>query len=198
MTDSADDVRPLDPVLEAIVHELAHARTLLLAAADRVPAALRDTRAVPDRWSAAEVLAHLVKVEDGSGRLFSSLARRLRESGAPADSTSDPAAVLAAFDRFPMLQRDRVLEAPDMVQPESDVDFDTARARLDETRARLLQAIHKANGLPLGTVSAPHPRLGEITLYEWLIMIARHEVRHIGQLDELHAPSGSAGAPSAG
>ena len=73
------------------------------------------------------------------------------------------------------------------MQPEDGVTFDGALAALQASRARLLEAIAKADGLPLGTVQVPHPRLGLLTLYEWLLFIARHEARHAAQLDELTA-----------
>ena len=177
----------LHPVLAAIVVELTHERNGLLAAADRIPVHLRHTRSAPDRWTAAEILAHLAKVEASSGKLFSVHARALREANAPLDTTSDAATIVADFARFPLLVRSRRITAPDMVTPDADADFDTARLQLESSRAHLLEAIYKANGLPLGSVSAPHPRLGSMTMYEWLLMIARHEARHVEQLRELSA-----------
>ncbi len=177
----------LHPVLAAIVIELTHERSGLLAAASSVPLELRHTRSAPDRWTAAEILAHLAKVEASTGKLFSVHARALREAKAPTDTTSDADTIVSEFARFPMLVRSRRITAPDIVAPDADADFDTARLQLETSRARLLEAIYKANGLPLGSVSAPHPRLGILTMYEWLLMIARHEARHVEQLRELTA-----------
>ncbi len=176
---------PLHPILEAVVEELARDRATLLEAAARVPADRRAQAPAPGRWSAAQVLSHLVKVESSSGRLFSVHARRLREAGGPAESSTDAATVIDRFARFPLPSRARPVEAPEMVAPDDTMSFDDALLALAESRSRLLDAIGKANGLALGTVSAPHPRLGELTMYEWLLMIARHEVRHAAQLDEI-------------
>ena len=74
-----------------------------------------------------------------------------------------------------------------MVQPAEQPDFDEAMRALEESRARLLDAMQKASGLALGSVTAPHPRLGTLTVYEWLLMIARHEERHAEQVREIHA-----------
>jgi hypothetical protein len=173
----------LHPVLAAIVQELERERTQLLRAAERVPEALRHARPAADRWTAAEILAHVAKVEESSGKLFSVFARRQREAGAAEDTESRPDEVLAAFARHPLRLRGA---APEMVAPEPDAEFAKSIEQLAQSRQRLLEAIRKANGLPLASVSAPHPRLGDLTMYEWLLMIAHHEARHTDQLNELH------------
>lgn len=179
------DTVPLHPILAAIVVELEQERARLLDAAARVPAPWRETAPAEGRWSGAQVLAHLAKVEASSGRLFSVHAKQLREAGAPPERSTDARAVLDAFAVHPVQRRDHPVSAPDIVQPDPDVTFDEALAMLQASRVRLLEAIAKADGLPLGSVRAPHPRLGPLTMYEWLLMIARHEARHVGQLDEL-------------
>ncbi len=184
MTD-APEAAPLHPVLAAIVAELTRERVALLEACALVPDTLRETRPAPDRWSAAELMAHLAKVEMSSGRLFSVHARQLREANAPLDTSSDAQDIIARFERFPMISRSRPIPAPEMVLPDADVTFEDARLQLEASRARLLEAVFKANGLPLGSVSAPHPRLGALTMYEWLLMIARHEARHADQFREI-------------
>ncbi len=195
-TSAATASESLHPVLSALVHELERERQQLLEVAHSIPVAHREIRPAADRWTAAENLSHLAVVEQSAGRLFSVHARQLREAGAPADTTSDATEVIAAFARFSVHLRNQRLQAPDRVAPVADASFDEALSQLAETRVRLLEAIHKANGLPLGTVTAPHPRLGEITLYEWLLMIARHEARHTGQLQELMAQLSTPDAPS--
>jgi uncharacterized damage-inducible protein DinB len=186
MTDAS--VPRLHPILEALVRELTHERDGVLAAAARVPASWREAAPAPGRWSGAQVLGHLAKVEASSGKLFSVQARALREADALPEASTDASAVIAAFTaRHAVHTREVPIEAPPLVQPEDGVTFDGALAALQASRARLLEAIAKADGLPLGTVQVPHPRLGPLTLYEWLLFIARHEARHAAQLDELTA-----------
>jgi uncharacterized damage-inducible protein DinB len=175
----------LHPILAALVAELERDRALVLAAADRVPPACRDAPPPQGGWSAAQVLSHLAAVEASSGKLFSVHARRLRDAGAPAETATDATPIIDGFARFRVHERTRLVEAPELVLPADGITFEGAREAMAASRARLLEAIDKASGLALGTVSAPHPRLGPLTLYEWLLMIARHEVRHAGQLDDL-------------
>ncbi len=177
----------LHPRLAALAVVLDEARRELLDAAHEIPTAARASRPAPDRWSAAEVLEHMVKVEDQSGRLFSVGARRLRESGAADEQDNDATSIIDGFSRFRVDTRLRAVDAPEAVTPSADSNFEAAIEALGATRARLLQSMHKASGLPLSEASAPHPRLGPLTLYEWLLMIARHEQRHAGQLREIRA-----------
>jgi uncharacterized damage-inducible protein DinB len=188
-TRAVDPNVSLHPRLQVIAALLDEARAEMLEAARDIPPALRAVRPSPDRWSAAEVVAHLAKVEDGSGRLFSKGAKVVRESGAPPEdanfSERDAQAMLEAFDRFGVRARLRKFDAPSVVMPAEAPDFDEACQALVATRARLLQAMQQASGLALATFSAPHPRLGDMNLYEWLLLIARHEQRHVLQLKEI-------------
>lgn len=192
----ADSPEPLDPVLSALVRELESEREALLSVVRSIPVEHREVRPAPDCWTAAENLSHLAVVEQSAGKLFSVHARQLREAGAAADATVHATAVIEAFTRFSVHLRNTKLQAPERVAPVANTTFEEALSQLAESRVRLMEAIVKANGLPLGNVTAPHPRLGEITLYEWLLMIARHEARHAGQLRELIAQLHATNDPS--
>ena len=52
-------------------------------------------------------------------------------------------------------------------------------------------AVDRADGLAIGEVTAPHPFLGSLNLYQWLIFLGAHEARHAAQIREI---AGSAGA----
>jgi hypothetical protein len=45
----------------------------------------------------------------------------------------------------------------------------------------------RADGYDLGTVTIPHPLLGPLTLYQWLVMVVHHEARHTEQVAEVAA-----------
>lgn len=185
----ADQPLSLHPRLQVIAALLADARSELLAAALDIPASLRTVRPEPDRWSAAEIVAHLAMAEDGSGRVFSKGAKAIRESGAPPEeatfSERDAQSMLESFDRFGVRARLQKIDAPSMVMPAESPDFDEACQAIEATRVRLLHAMQQASGLALATYSALHPRLGDMNLYEWLLLIARHEQRHVLQLQEI-------------
>lgn len=188
MTDaSTPESAPLHPRLAAIAEIMNETRDELWTAAYAVPVAARDTQSAEGRWSATQVLDHLVQVEDQAGRLFSVTARQLRESGAQGETEEEAGSLIGDFARFDVGSRSHRISAPALVAPKGSHDFDSATEALKLTRARLSQAMNKASGLALGSVSAPHPVLGPLTMYEWLLLVALHERRHAAQLHEIAA-----------
>jgi hypothetical protein len=77
----------------------------------------------------------------------------------------------------------RRIEAPEMVQPSEGLNVESALERLTAVRTRLRTGlVQEASGVALATVSAPHPAIGMLDGYQWILMVAQHERRHIGQI----------------
>jgi len=57
--------------------------------------------------------------------------------------------------------------------------------QLNESREMLRAAVAEADGLALGSITHPHPVLGEIDLYQWILFVGHHEARHAQQIDEV-------------
>jgi len=60
----------MHPRTEELLRHLDANRAVLHAAVDAVPPALRERKPGPDRWSVAETLEHLSRVEEGITRLL--------------------------------------------------------------------------------------------------------------------------------
>ena len=60
----------MHPRTEELLTHLEETRAALHAAVDAVPSSLRETRPAADRWSVAEVLEHLGRVEEQITRLL--------------------------------------------------------------------------------------------------------------------------------
>lgn len=58
-------------------------------------------------------------------------------------------------------------------------------AELREVRERTLAFIEETRGRDLSRYSMPHAFLGTLNAYEWLQMIASHEIRHTKQMREI-------------
>jgi len=163
----------LDPLLES----LAKAQTGLLRAADTIPTERWDERPGEGRWSASEVVSHLITVERGI------ISR--------ADSTlQKPPAHVPLFKRFhmPML----VVEMR-LIRRRTPIPLDTRLLRekeamlaeLREVRGRTLAFIDETKGKNLEAYRFPHAFLGMLNLYDWFQIIASHEVRHTKQMKEI-------------
>jgi hypothetical protein len=168
-----------DSTLTAVRESLAGDRATLRAAVDRVPAALRQQKPAPDRWSVAEVLEHLSIVE---GRIVG-LLEAMIPTAPQAETPSDPAA--SVLDRTRFRNRANRITAPDAIRPTGTVSAENAWAALEQSRAQLLQILETAQGRDLAQISRQHPALGTINGYQWIAAIGGHEERHAMQIVEI-------------
>ncbi len=138
-------------------------------------------RSSPDRWSIAEILEHLRLVESGVARLITKRTGQARADGLGEETSS--ASVMPTFAPFTTALAAQVMEAPVPVRPRSDVGINEAIEGLADSREALRAAAASANGLSIGEIKHTHPFLGELDLYQWLIFIGQHEVRHKKQIE---------------
>ena len=159
------------------------ARAALLEAAATIPADRFAERPEPERWSAAELLEHLARVESGCARVIAKRASTARASGVGAEQ--EESSMLGALDGRRVTDRSRKLTAPDIVAPVGGFTRDAALDALAKSRAEFKRAIADADGLALGEVRHQHVVLGEIDLYQWILFVGQHEQRHLPQLEEI-------------
>jgi hypothetical protein len=173
----------LHPRLAPLVELLTSTRQQLLEVLETVPSEAAGHRPRPECWSVAQIADHLRLVEAGVGRALGTLARQVDTLEAETDTSS----VLGALDRYQMAEPRHRVRAPGAVTPGDDPDLGSAVAALRESRCRLLDLLHRVNGRALGRLSFPHPALGTLTFYEWLLFLGQHERRHTIQAREVIA-----------
>jgi len=165
--------------------ELARVRQDLERAIDAVPAAQLHLAHPADGWTPAQLIWHLAKVERGVARLLERLDAEL-----PPMSTVPPGPrsnqVLGLLDKANFKDRSRRLVAPDGLRPPATVDVVAERGRLADGRAQLLGAIRDA-GPRLSLLRYDHVYFGPFDGWQWALMVARHEERHMLQLAEILA-----------
>lgn len=141
------------------------------------------SRRVGDGWSVAEVVEHMAIVEDGAGRVVGSLAKQVAAVPETSDAPVSPS--LAHFHATdPSFHK---LVAPEMVQPKSGASVAESAQRMRESRARLIAALEKASGTALGAAHFPHPRFGPLDGYQWALLAAQHQRRHLVQIRNILA-----------
>ncbi len=163
----------LDPILE----KLAHAQSRLLRTADSVPADQWQTRPSRGGWSAAEVIAHLIMVE----RAIIGSADRIMQN-APRQFS-----LLKKFHLPLSLVEARLIrrKTPIPLDPELVREKETMLAELREVRERTLAFMDETKGRDLSKYRWRHAFLGSLDAYDWLQMIACHEIRHEKQMREI-------------
>jgi uncharacterized damage-inducible protein DinB len=179
-------ILPMHQRLAELTEYLAQQRRAVITAAAVVPTALWTERPGPGRWSISHILEHLHRVEKGAAGVLAKRIAKAREEGHPAET--ETSSVLGTLDRFGVSdRRGRPLVAPEIVDPTEAPDRATVEQRLAESRAALLAAIENGDGLALGDIRHTHLRFGELNLYEWILFVAEHERRHVGQVAETAA-----------
>lgn len=168
--------------VELLTHLDTH-RAALLAALECVPEGARDRRPGPTAWSVAEVLEHLGIVEARITGLIQKQVADARASGLRVES--ETSSVLGTFDVDQLLDRSLRIVAGDVMRPTGQIAWAEAWSRLEAQRAGLRQVVVGADGLAIGDLSAPHARLGQLNLYQWVLFIGAHEGRHALQIREI-------------
>src|SRR5712691_13244319 len=131
------------------------------------------------RWSAAELVGHLIMVERAIiGRADELLEKRPKS--------------LPFFRRFhvPMaLVESRLIrrKTPIPLDPQLVREKEEMLAELRQVRERTLTFIEETKERDLSKYHMPHAFLGTLNTYQWMRLIASHEIRHTKQMREIGA-----------
>jgi uncharacterized damage-inducible protein DinB len=169
---------------EVLAHLDTHRQALEQAAAV-LPEAARTRRPAPDRWSVAEILEHLNLVEGRIAGLLRDEIDRARGAGVGPERDSSPVVQTMPIAR--LLDRSAPITARENALPTGKQDARQAVAALAETQRTLRELLLSADGMALSEVVVPHPRLGPLNVYQWLVFVGAHEGRHTAQVDEVNA-----------
>jgi uncharacterized damage-inducible protein DinB len=167
------------PELDSIIENLAKAQMGLLSAADAVPADDWKTKPGKDRWSAAELVAHLMMVE----RAVIGKADRVAQHPPKRVSLLKRIHVPMALVESRWIRR----KSPVPIEPEMLRDKEEMLAEIRTVRERTMAFLEETRGRNLGEYCWKHPALGMLNGYRWMQFIAAHEVRHTKQMREIAA-----------
>jgi uncharacterized damage-inducible protein DinB len=186
---------PMHPRITELVVYVDAQRAALLDVAAALPVERWTERPSADRWSVAELLEHLHMVEHSCAHVIAKRATEARAAGHPAETATD--SKLGALDWSDIRDRSTRREVPARVAPTGTLSGEAARSAVERSRAELLAAVAAADGLALESIRHAHARLGEIDLYQWILFVGHHEVRHTAQMAEIVSQLGTASASRA-
>ena len=185
----------MHPRIEEVINYLDTERNALREAVERVPPELRDKQPGADRWSVAQVLQHLGIIERRIGLGMAKWVGAARTSGL--GSETETSSVTNSIPHQLIADRSQRRNAPEEIRPQGDIDARSAWETLQQSRETLRAAFLAGDGLALSQVIQPHPVLGPINLYQWMLFVGSHEMRHTAQVNEiaeqLNADSNTAG-----
>jgi uncharacterized damage-inducible protein DinB len=169
---------------EALLQNLADSRERLLRSVKGLSHEQLHYRPAPGRWTVAECVEHIAIVE---GRVLGLIQKTLSDGPAPGKHS-------AMKDRDGALVEDvagRVtrFQAPEYLVPRGQWP--------DEQLLKEFEAARQRTGQFAGSTDADlrrhfyaHPVLGELDLYQWLLLISAHCDRHRTQSEEVMANEG--------
>jgi DinB superfamily len=173
---------PLHPRIREVLSALAEAQRETDAFCATITAE-QESRRLGDGWTVAQVVEHMAIVENGAGRIVSNIAKQV--VAVPETSEAPIAPALARY-RVADPTHHKVL-APEAVQPTQGVPVAESAARMRESRTRLVAALERASGTALGAAHFPHPIFGPLDGYQWALLAAQHQHRHLVQIRHILA-----------
>jgi uncharacterized damage-inducible protein DinB len=170
------------PRLDEIVRYVDARRAALEEAALVLPYDEWTRRPAADSWSVAQVFDHLHLSESSIARLLAKRIGRAKEAGfGPERSTES---LMHSLEFFPVVSGPP-RQAPEITLPRAGARAPEVHEALRRSRAELHAALREGDGLALAEVTATHPGLGVINVYQWVLFIGQHEERHTRQVAEI-------------
>jgi uncharacterized damage-inducible protein DinB len=129
-------------------------------------------------WSVLDTVEHLTTAETIQLRLIST-----QRAPRPAEAPNREQAFLHI-----VADRSRKMEAPEAARPSGRfATLADAAAQFKKTRDGVIQFAEQnsVQEMRADEVKHPHPAAGNVSLYEMLIIMARHAERHAAQIEEI-------------
>ncbi len=180
----------MNPKIQEIINELESARANIYAVANELSQMQLDFKPNPESWSIGEILSHLTVVEKGLPRLYSMLLGKAAEAGLTPETEGS---WVNSLDEFQLDVVNRKLPAPERVLPQSGIAKNELIESLQHSRQALIEAVSQAGDYDYSAVKFPHPALGDINFYQWILFVGKHEMRHLSQIEKI---KNTAGFPS--
>ncbi len=167
--------------LQEIIQSIEDSRDKVMTAISGLDQAALDRRPTPQEWSVGEILHHLQLIEILVARLLERQVARASRIGLGADPVGH--SVLKSLDQFSIETNPQKVVSPDNVTPTQGIARQELLDGLAASRATLLLQAEKAEAFDLSQLHAPHPVLGRMDMYQWVLYVGQHELRHLHQIE---------------
>ena len=175
-------------VQELMEHILAERQALLDATSDLTDAQL-DFKPPEAQWSISDILHHLALTDEANAKLAANMLKQAAEKNLPPDPKPEDS-VLDSLDAFTPRLSGGKFQAPDRVAPRSHLPAAESIARLDASREKINATLAQLAAYDLSSLAYPHPLLGDLNAYQWLLIAGRHEGRHTAQIARIKKDPG--------
>jgi uncharacterized damage-inducible protein DinB len=161
---------------------LAASRERLLGAVEGLSEEQRTFRSAEDRWSVAGCVEHIILVEDF---VFQTMLTALKAPPEPSKQAEVSHKDQIVLERVPA--RARRVMGPVEVHPRNRwPEFEELLRQFEATRERSVRFASETQA-DLRCHVFPHPFLGDLDCYQWLLFLGMHCERHVRQMEEVKA-----------
>ena len=143
-------------------------------------------RPTDDEWTIGEIVEHVNIVNGGFLRITHKLLRQAEADPKPAAEDLNLGGVIVNEngDQAPKFQ------APEAVRPKGGVSIADAVTGIQQTISGFAEIKTRLAAVDLSEQKFPHPVAGQLSGYQWLILLAEHSDRHLGQIQRVKAAAG--------
>jgi hypothetical protein len=175
---------PLTPAeREAALKSLQASRDGFLKSIDGLSEKQWKFKPAPDRWSVAEVSEHIAVAESS---IFGLVQKQIMMTPPNPEKRGEVAGKdTIVLEKVP--DRSHKAQAPEFLKPTNRFATreDTVKA-FEEARGRTMDYVKNTND-DLRDHFGPHPMLGTLDAYQWILLISAHSERHTKQIEEVKA-----------
>jgi uncharacterized damage-inducible protein DinB len=175
-------------VYQSVVHiftEINSARAQLCEGMEKLSFQQAAFKPSPEKWSVAEILEHLAKVDRALVNRIDKMVTEVKE--AESDSKVHASFFPFSMDSIAERAKDQKFKSPEPALPTSGSPIHESLARLQASRADLLALQPRIEARDLSKTTFPHFVFGQLNIYQWLAFFGLHENRHRKQIDALMA-----------
>jgi hypothetical protein len=166
-------------------NEAAHDR--FVAALSNLTDAQLNFRPAENRWTIAENAEHISIVNDGFLRITHKLLKQAEAAGKPAKTQLDLGYTLLDENGN---QHPAKFSAPDRVRPQGGVKVNDSLAKMRATLDGFAAIKDRIEATDLSDEKFPHPAVGGLNAYQWMILLGEHNDRHRLQIESIKASAG--------
>ena len=170
---------------ERVVQHLAESRERLVLAVEGLSDEQRSFQPAQDRWSIADCVEHIIVVETSVLRNIQQVLQSAPQQERQNEVQGKEQVIL---ERVPA--RERRVKGPEEAMPQGRwPDFEDLMRQFEATRERSVRfsAVTQAD---LRNHFFPHPFLGLLDCYQWLLFLSAHCERHVRQMEEVKVDPG--------
>jgi len=157
------------------------AQTRFIAAVSNLTEAQANFRPDENQWTIAEIVEHVSVANDGFLRITHKLLKEAESAAKPPKADLN----LGHTSLDENGQQPGPFQAPERVRPKGGVSVEDSLAKMRASLAGFAEIQSRLEAVDLSDQMFPHPALGPIDAYQWMVLLGEHEDRHRGQIERL-------------